>query len=73
MTKANQHQLTVTITLDDERLFDLLHDNDIKRPSMAKVKKLKKLFEEVLEDFYPDLEEAVEEALTEIIEEEWGE
>lgn len=65
-------ELTVTITIDDERLFELLEENDIK-PSKAKVNKLKKLFGEVESDFWDQFEEVFEDALKEIAEEEWGE
>jgi hypothetical protein len=64
--------LQITITLDDERIFDLLEENDIK-PSKAKVTKLKKLFREVESDYYDELEEALTECLNEIAQEEWGE
>jgi hypothetical protein len=65
-------EITVTITLEDERIFDILDNNEIK-PSQAKVNKLKKLFKEVEGDYYEQLEQALEEALEEIALEEWGE
>jgi hypothetical protein len=68
---AKAKELTITITLEDDQLFELLEENDIK-PSQAKVNKLKKLFAEVESDFYEQLEEVFFEALKEIAEEEWG-
>jgi hypothetical protein len=69
---AKAKELTITITLEDDQLFELLEENDIK-PSQAKVNKLKKLFAEVESDFYEQFEEVFFEALKEIAEEEWGE
>jgi hypothetical protein len=68
---AKAKELTITITLEDDQLFELLEENDIK-PSQAKVNKLKKLFAEVESDFYEQFEEVFFEALKEIAEEEWG-
>jgi hypothetical protein len=65
-------EITITITLDDEQLFELLEGSDIK-PSQAKVNKLKKLFKEVEGDHLEALEEAFLDALREVAEEEWGE
>jgi hypothetical protein len=70
MAKATK-EFSVTIVLEDDQIFELLEDNDIK-PSQAKVNKLKKLFQEVESDFYEQFEEVFFEALKEIAEEEWG-
>lgn len=64
-------ELEVTIVLEDEQLESLLEDNDIKS-TKAKINKLKKLFEEVKDDYLEQLEEAFLEALQEIAQEEWG-
>lgn len=66
-------ELRVTIEIDDERILEILEEQDVKRPSQAKVNKLKKLFEDVESDFFAEFEEVLENALKEIIEEEWGE
>lgn len=65
-------ELTITIVIEDDRIFELLEENDIK-PSQAKVNKLKKLFAEVESDYFAEFEEVFEDALKEIAEEEWGE
>jgi hypothetical protein len=65
-------ELTVTITLENERIFDMLENNDIK-PSQAKINKLIKFFLENDHDYYEQLSDALEEALEEIALEEWGE
>jgi hypothetical protein len=69
---ATTKNLTVTIALEDERLVDILENLEIK-PSQAKVNKLKKLFKEMEQDFYEQLEETLENCLEEIAQEEWGE
>jgi len=63
--------LTITIEIDDERIFEILEEQDIK-PSKAKVKKLKDLFSDVESDYFSEFEEIFENALKEIAEEEWG-
>jgi hypothetical protein len=65
-------ELTITIVIDDERIFEILEENDIK-PSQAKVNKLKKIFLEVESDYYADFEEGLDEILGELAQEEWGE
>lgn len=72
MATTKNKNLTVTIELEDERLFEILENLDIK-PSQAKVNKLKKLFKEMEQDFYEQLEETLENCLEEIAQEEWGE
>ena len=69
---AKPIQLTVSVTLDEERLHDIIENCEVK-PSQAKIKKLIKLVQEVECDFQEQLEEALEEALNEVIYEEWGE
>ena len=64
--------LRITFELEDERILELLEENEVK-PSKAKINKLKKLFLDVEIDVLADLEELLEEALGEIIQEEWGE
>jgi restriction endonuclease Mrr len=62
--------LTVTVTIEDDSLLELLEEYDVK-PSKAKVNKLKKL----VDDVYPDAQEVMEDALREflgdMIQEEW--
>jgi hypothetical protein len=65
-------ELTITITIEDDRIFELLEEQDIK-PSKAKVNKLKKMFAEVESDYWDQFEEVFDNALKEIAEEEWGE
>lgn len=69
--KTKSKEITITITIEDDQIFELLEENDIK-PSQAKVNKLKKLFAEVESDYYEQFEEVFFEALKEIAEEEWG-
>jgi hypothetical protein len=69
---AKPIQLTVTLTLDEERLYDIIENCEVK-PSQAKVKKLIKLFQEVECDSHEAMEEALEEFLNELVYEEWGE
>jgi hypothetical protein len=72
MATTKNKNLTVTIELEDERLIDILENLEIKA-SQAKVNKLKKLFKEMEQDFYEQLEETLENCLEEIAQEEWGE
>lgn len=67
---AKAKELSITTTLEDDQIFELLEELEIK-PSQAKVNKLKKLFLDVESDFYHLFEDALREALTEIAEEEW--
>jgi len=64
--------LKITFEIDDERIFEILEENEIK-PSQTKVNKLKKLFLDVESDYYAELEEIIEEGLSEIAQDEWGE
>jgi len=64
--------LKITIEIDDDRIFEILEEQDIK-PSKAKVKKLKDLFSDVESDYFSEFEEVFEDALKEIADEEWGE
>jgi hypothetical protein len=64
--------LKITFEIEDERILEILEENDIK-PSQAKVNKLKKLFLDVESDYYADLEEIIEDGLSEIAQDEWGE
>jgi hypothetical protein len=64
--------IDIALRLDDDRIFEILEENDIK-PSQAKVNKLKKLFAEVESDFEGQVEESLEEFLVDLAEEEWGE
>jgi hypothetical protein len=66
-------ELKITIEIDDERIYEILEEQEIKRPSQAKVNKLKKLFEDVESDYFSEFEEVLENALKDIAEEEWGE
>jgi hypothetical protein len=65
-------KVEVTFQLEDEQLMDLFESRDVKF-SKSKVAKLKKLYLECQDDFQAQLEEAFEEILAEIIDEEWGE
>ncbi|MBT2728411.1 hypothetical protein J7E63_15890 [Bacillus sp. ISL-75] len=71
-TIKKNKDLTATIVLDDDRIFEILENNDIK-PSQAKINKIKKIFNEAYPDFMEQLEEALEEIVEEIANEEWGE
>lgn len=67
-----QQYLEISFRLEDERIFELLEENEVK-PSQAKVNKLKKLYAEVEMDLLEELEGILEEFLSNIIQEEWGE
>jgi hypothetical protein len=64
--------LKITVEIEDERILEILEECEIK-PSQAKVNKLKRLFLDVESDYYADIEEVIEEGLSEIAQDEWGE
>lgn len=70
MTKSLKLKIEITFELDEEQLQDLFERNDIKF-NKNRVNKLKKLMEEVFPDIQEALEEELENQLGEIITEEW--
>jgi hypothetical protein len=70
--RRSQQYLEISFRLEDERILEILEENEVK-PSQAKVNKLKKLYAEVEMDLLEELEGILEEFLSNIIQEEWGE
>lgn len=70
MTKSLKLKVEITFELDEEQLQDLFESNDIKF-NKNRVAKLKKLMEDVFPDIQEALEEELENQLGEIISEEW--
>lgn len=70
MTKSLKLKVEITFELDEEQLQDLFERFDVKF-NKNRVKKLKQLMEEVFPDIQEALEEELENQLGEIINEEW--
>lgn len=70
MTKSLKLKIEIAFELDEEQLQDLFERYDIKY-NKNRVNKLKKLMEEVFPDIQEALEEELENQLGEIISEEW--
>ena len=64
--------LRFEVVIDDENIQDIFENVEVKF-SKAKLKKLKELAEDGLEDLQERLEETLSEFLEEVIQEEWGE
>jgi hypothetical protein len=72
MATTKPIELTLSVSLTEERIQDLFESNDIKF-STAKAKKLKKILDDVYSDIQDIVEQSFEEAIDELIVEEWGE
>lgn len=62
--------LEVAVVIDDENIEEIFDDVEVKF-SKAKLKKLKELVDEGMEDLQVRLEETLSEFLSELIQEEW--
>ena len=62
--------LRFEVVIDDENIQDIFENVEVKF-SKAKLKKLKELAEEGLEDLQERLEETLSEFLSDLIQEEW--